>query len=98
MSNAKLGSSYDDKFSGMELGKLRAMAADLQAKDKEIERLECSLKISQEKHRLSIEYNKRLEAAAGRVCDSWMNGNVDGDLDGNMADLIATTEQESSDV
>ena len=28
MSNAKLGSSYDDKFSGMELGKLRATVAE----------------------------------------------------------------------
>jgi hypothetical protein len=37
MSDAKLGSSYDDKFSGMELGKLRATVAEQAA---EIERLE----------------------------------------------------------
>jgi hypothetical protein len=40
MSNAKLGSSYDDKFSGMELGKLRATVAE---QDDEIERLEAKV-------------------------------------------------------
>ena len=39
----------------------------LVAKDKEIERLKCSLKISQEKHRLSIEHNDRLQAIVNEL-------------------------------
>jgi hypothetical protein len=44
MSNAKLGSSYDDKFSGMELGKLRATVAE---QAEEIERLRGLVKMGE---------------------------------------------------
>ena len=52
--------------------------------------------LCQEAQRLQARI-ETLEGAAIRVCDSWMNGNVDCELDGAMADLIAATEQGESD-
>jgi septal ring factor EnvC (AmiA/AmiB activator) len=60
MSNAKIGSSYDDKFSGMELGKLRATVAE---QAKEIERLTADVKLEADGRDKLNEENKRLTAA-----------------------------------
>jgi uncharacterized protein YhaN len=77
--------------------RVEELEADAETHDAQLTKV-ARLRLDLESENIRLQARvEALELAAGRVCESWMDGNVDCDLDGNMADLIAATEQESDD-